>query len=43
LKVAKGLVKGPRGRLVEGLREETSSVRPPVKEIRDELKEPGDP
>jgi hypothetical protein len=39
LKVAKGLVKGPRGRLVEGLGEESSGVRPPVQQLRHELNE----
>jgi hypothetical protein len=39
LEILKGLVKRSSNRFVEGLSEETSSVRPPVQEIGDELKE----
>ena len=39
LKILKGLVKRSSNRVVERLREENSTVRPPVQEIRDELKE----
>jgi hypothetical protein len=34
-----GRVKRPSDRIVEGLREESSGVRPPVQQIRGELSE----